>query len=74
MDRVHHQLEGGIDEVPRFFGIKVFDESGGVFDIGKEGGNGFALTVRDTARLHCGLFSQDPFGQMLRRIADWGGG
>ena len=36
MHGVHHQLQGGIDNRPCFFGIKSFDQRRRAFEIGKE--------------------------------------
>src|SRR5271156_6168301 len=54
MDRVDHQLEGGIDERARCFGIEVFHQIHRALDIGEERGDGLALTVdrRVGRRLH----------------------
>jgi hypothetical protein len=62
MDGVHHELESGIDEPASVFGVEVFDEGGRVFDISKEGGNGFALAVWSTTGFHGGLLSKDTLG------------
>ena len=45
MHRIHHQLQGWIDNGARFFGIKVGDEIGRTFDVGKQGGDAFAFAV-----------------------------
>ena len=45
MHGVHHQLQGGINNRPRLFGIESFDQRRRAFEIGKQRGDGFALTV-----------------------------
>ena len=62
MDRVHHQLQGRIDEAPGRFGIEAFNQGGGVFDVSKEGGNGLALTLGRTPCLQGGLLGEDTLG------------
>ena len=49
VDSVHHKLEGGINNRPGFFGIESFNQRCRAFEIGKQGGNGFALAVGCTA-------------------------
>src|SRR5712691_3339203 len=67
---VHHELQSRIDEAASFFGVEVFDEGGGVFDVGKEGSDGLALAVGSAAGLHGCSLGQDMFSQMSRRIAN----
>jgi hypothetical protein len=62
MDGVHHELESGVDEAAGVFGVEVFDEGGGVFDVGKEGRNRFALTVWSAASFHRLSFGKNPLG------------
>ena len=71
MHGVHHELQGGINNRPRLFGIKSFDQCGRAFEIGKQGGDGFTLTVCTAARFQRRLFGTDALGQMRRRVADW---
>jgi len=59
MHGFHHQHEGGINEAAGFFRIEIFDERGRVFDIGKEGGDSFTLTLSGAARLHGCLLGPD---------------
>src|SRR5262249_30362814 len=72
MDRVHHELQSRIDEVPGRFGIEVFNERGGVLDIGKEGGDGLALAIVCAPRFQRGLLSADALGQVWRGVASGG--
>ena len=46
MHRIHHQLQGGINNGACFFGIEVSNEIGRAFDVGKQGSDAFALTIR----------------------------
>jgi len=59
VDRVHHQLEGRIDEAPGCFGIEVFNQGGGVFDISEEDSDGLALALSSAARFHRCLLGAD---------------
>jgi hypothetical protein len=67
---LHHQLQGWIDKASGVFRIKIFDKSGGVFDIGKEGSDGFPFTFGSAPGFHGGLLSADALGQVRRRVAD----
>ena len=64
MHGVHHQLQRGINNRPRFFGIESFNQRRRAFEIGKQGGDRFALTIGDTTRFQRRLFRADAFGQM----------
>src|SRR5215510_13581372 len=68
VDRVHHQLQGRIDKAAGRFGVKVFDEGGGILDIGKEGGDGLALAVRSAPGLQRGLLGTDALRQVKRSV------
>src|SRR5262245_14680618 len=70
VDGVHHQLQGGIDEAAGGFGVEVFNERGGVLDIGKQRGDGLALAIRDTTGFQRRLLGPNALGQMRGRIAD----
>ena len=70
MDRVHHELQGGIDQAAGVFGVEVFDEIHRALDIGKEGGDYPALAVCGASRFHRGLLSPDALGEMARSIAN----
>jgi hypothetical protein len=72
MDGVHHELEGRIDKTPGRFGIEVFNQRGGVLDIGKERGDRLALTIGSTARFQRGLLGANTFGKVRWRVVDWG--
>jgi hypothetical protein len=52
MHRVHHDLQGGIDDAAGVLGVEVFDKSSGTFEVSKEGGDGLALAIRRTPRFH----------------------
>ena len=64
MNRIHHQLQSGIDETAGFFGIEVFDESSGAFEVSEESGDSLALAVAGTARCQRGLLSANLLRQM----------
>jgi hypothetical protein len=49
MHSLHHELQGGINQRPRFFGIESLNQRRGAFEIGKEGGDGLAFTVSEAA-------------------------
>ncbi len=72
MDGLHHEGEGRVHDGAGLFGIEVFDERHGAFDVSKQGGNGFALAVRNGAGFHRRLLGPDPFGEMIRRVDYWG--
>jgi hypothetical protein len=46
---VHHVVQGRIQELLRRFGVEVFDQLGGVFDIGKEHGDLLAFALEGRA-------------------------
>ena len=50
MHGVHHELQGRINNRPRFFGIESFNQRRRAFEIGKQGGDRLALTVRRSTR------------------------
>src|ERR1700722_11813195 len=45
MDRIHHELEGGIDNDASLLGIEILHHLGGTLDIGEQRGNGLTLAV-----------------------------
>jgi hypothetical protein len=45
MHGVHHELQGGVNNGSRLFGIKAFDQRGGAFEVGKQRSDGLTLTV-----------------------------
>jgi hypothetical protein len=59
---IHHQAEGGVQELLGRFGIQALDESGGVLDVGKEDGDLFALACQG------GSGSEDLVGEMGRGV------
>src|SRR5262249_43723447 len=71
MHRVHHQLQGRIDEAPGRFGVEVFNEGGGVLDIGKEGSDGFPFALRGAPGFQNGLLGTNARGEMRGRVAHW---
>jgi hypothetical protein len=68
VDGVHHELEGGVNNESRLLRVEVFDEGSGVLDIGKEGGDRLALTIRTAPRFQRRLFGPDAFGEVGWRI------
>jgi hypothetical protein len=60
--RVHHALQGRVEELLRGFGIEAPDEFSGVLEVGKE--------HRDLLAFACqgGAGGQDLVGEMGRRI------
>ena len=73
MHGVHHQLQGGINNRPRFFGIESFNQRRRAFEIGKQRGDRLALTVGCATRFQRRLLRADALGQMGRRVADRSG-
>jgi hypothetical protein len=59
---VHHELQRGIYNRAGFFGIQTLDQCGRAFEVGKEGSNGLALTVRSATCLQRRLFGADALG------------
>jgi hypothetical protein len=47
---VHHQAQGGVQELLGGFGIQALNELGGVLDVGKEDGDLFAFACQGGAR------------------------
>src|SRR5581483_12213739 len=74
MHGVHHELQGWIDQCPRFFRVKVARERGEPGQVGKERGDSLAFTIWRAARFHCCSLGLDAFGQVLRRVDRWGWG
>ena len=64
MHGVHHQLQRGINNRSRFFGIESFDQRRRAFEIGKQGGDRLALTVGRPTRFQRRLFGTNALGQM----------
>ena len=60
---VHHELQGGINNRSRLFGIESFDQRRRAFEIGKQRRDRLALTLRQRDRTNA-------FGQMGRRVVD----
>ena len=56
-DRVDHQLQRGIDNRARFFGVEVLLQLGRSLDVGEQRGDRLALAVRD---VRVGLFRRYP--------------
>jgi len=69
MDGVHHELQHGVNEAAGLFRVKVVDEGGGASHVGKESGDGFALTLGRTSCLQGGLLGEDTLGKMLGGVA-----
>ena len=59
MHGIHHELQGRINNRPRFFGIESFNQRRRAFEISKQGGDGLALTVGDIHALPCRLLGAD---------------
>ena len=72
MHGVHHQLQGGINNRSRFFGIESFNQRRRAFEIGKQGGDRLALAVCSATGFQRRLLGADALGQMGRRVGDWG--
>jgi len=62
MHRLHHQVEGRVNNVASLFRIKVFHQGHRTFDIGKKGSDNLTLAINSPARLHCHLFSANALG------------
>ena len=71
MHGVHHQLQGGINNRPGFFGIESFNQRRRAFEIGKQRGDRLALAVRRPPRFQRRLLRADALGQMWRRVTRW---
>src|SRR5215813_4128909 len=71
MDRVHHQLQGRIDEAPGRFGVEVFDQCGRVLDISKERSDGFPFAFSGASGFQNGLLGTNARGEMRGRVAHW---
>src|SRR5438132_10612958 len=71
---VHHNVDSGIEELLGGFGVESPDEFGGVFEISKEHGHLFALTLQGRAG------REDLVGEMGRGVGErymllgWRGG
>jgi alkanesulfonate monooxygenase SsuD/methylene tetrahydromethanopterin reductase-like flavin-dependent oxidoreductase (luciferase family) len=64
MHGVHHQLQSGINDRPRFFRIESFDQCSRTFEIGKERRDSFALAVRSPTRLQRPLLGPNAVGEV----------
>jgi hypothetical protein len=62
VDGLHHQLENGIQELARLFGVAIGQQFHRSLEVGEENRHLFALA------LQCGLRVDDPFGKVLRRV------
>jgi hypothetical protein len=60
----HHDVNGGIEEVLGLFRIEVFNELGGVLDIGKQDRDLFAFAFKGAARMAYFV------GEVSRRIGN----
>jgi hypothetical protein len=68
MHRLHHDVNGGIEELLGRFRVEVLDQLGGVFDVGKQNGDLLTLTFQGVAG------GEDFFGEMLGRVGEgWRG-
>jgi hypothetical protein len=70
MDRVHHELERGVDDSPSFFRVEIRHQLDGAFDVGEEGGDGLPLAFLSTPRLHRCLLGEDALREMLGCVGD----
>jgi hypothetical protein len=66
MHRLHHALNGGIEELLCGFRVEVPDDLSRVFDVGKQDRHLFAFAFQGSAG------SQDLFRKMCRRVGQWG--
>ena len=66
MDRVHHELECGVDDRARVFRVEVFDEGHRALDVGEQRGDRLAFAVDAPAGFERNLFSANTVGQMSR--------
>jgi hypothetical protein len=67
VDRLHHVLEDGIEELSRLFGITVGEQLHGALEIGEEDGDLLALAFQS------GLGGEDLLGQVLGGVGIRGG-
>src|SRR5262252_9306664 len=67
VDRVHHALEHGVEDLPRLLGIAVGEELHRALEVGEEDGHLFALAFEGA------LGCEDLLRQMLRRVRLWRG-
>src|SRR5206468_12942826 len=61
---VHHEMDGGIEELLGGFGIEPSDEFGRVLEVGKEHGHLLALTLQS------GAGCEDLVAEMGRRVGE----
>ena len=63
MDRVHHQLERGIDNRARLLGVEVLDQLHRTLDVGEQRGDGLALALD---RLQRAILRRDTNAEDIR--------
>ena len=72
--RLHHEPQSGIDNVPGFFGVEVFQQRHRPLDVGKQHGHLLALAFKS------GAGREDLVGEMGWRVGEryrllgWRGG
>jgi hypothetical protein len=64
MHSVHHDVNGGIEELLGSFWIKIFNQLRRVLDVSKADGDLFAFSFEGTAG------GEDFFGQVLGRVGE----
>jgi hypothetical protein len=62
VDRLHHELEDGIENLPCLLGITIGEQLHRPFEVGEEHGDLLALAFQGALR------GQDLLGQMFRRV------
>ncbi len=67
MDRIQHELKGGVNEAAGVFRVEAFNEGSGAFEVGKQRRDGLALAGGRPTGFHGSVFGQDALGEM------WGG-
>ena len=74
MHRLHHEPQSGIDNVPGFLGVEVFQQRHRPLDVGKQRRDGLALAVRGAACCQGLLLGENAFGQMAGGVGNGAGG
>src|SRR5262245_25215441 len=69
--RVHHELEGRINDATGFLRVEAVSEGGKACHISKERSDGLTLTFGSAAGFHRCLLSKDTLRQMLRCVENW---
>ena len=72
--RFHHEPQSGIDNVPSFFRVEVFQQRHRPLDVGKQRRDGLTLAVRGAACCQSLLLGENALGQMAGGVGNGAGG